>query len=525
VFKGDAIEDLGVLRISAVDPAAGSYEDVSSTGRISPLELFHPDGIVERVCVIGDNCPTRLLPEFHHVAGDRADLIILAPSEKEFRTKGWLQNATLAVNGKLAPDGVVYVISPSLWRSTIERLLRNRGFQIETYIGHFPNWESSRYLLPLTEIPARYAFGNLFPTRSWKRQLSRTVLRMPGGGKFLANVLPCVSLVGRRPGERPLFHWLRQFDGDLEPLRSVIVSTSWRGRRGSVVLHPFAGSKSTPSVVMKMGWEADGDFNPANALATLERLRPQATSAGALVPETLSVNQMGRRRVVVQSAAGGQSVAAILFSNPTCLFQIVKQLAAWLERWNLSTRFMRCLDRDLVDQELLAPAATLAPLIERGGEYRSWLAARSAMIGAPVPLVAAHGDLTMWNILLDNRGSLSIVDWEAARESSFPLVDFFYAMTDTVVVARGYDRTKALKECFTPGGLCGREVRNLLLQVTRALEIPQSFTDLCLHACFLRHAVNEQRMSEASEGQPFLKAVQWLALNRRAVQESMSCSG
>ena len=147
------------------------------------------------------------------------------------------------------------------------------------------------------------------------------------------------------------------------------------------------------------------------------------------------------------------------------------------------------------------------------------------MIDAAVPLVAAHGDLTMWNILLDNRGPLSVVDWEAARESSFPLVDFFYAMTDTVVVARGYDRTKALKECFAPGGLYGGEVRNLLLKVTRALEIPQSFTDLCLHACLLRHAVNEQRMSEASEAQPFLKAVQWLALNRRAVQQSMSCSG
>src|SRR6516225_1315380 len=98
VFKGDAIEDPGVLRISAVDPAAGSYEDVFSMGRISPLELFHPDGIVERVCVIGDNCPTRLLPEFHRVAGDRADLIILAPSETELRTERWLQNAMLAVN-------------------------------------------------------------------------------------------------------------------------------------------------------------------------------------------------------------------------------------------------------------------------------------------------------------------------------------------------------------------------------------------------------------------------------------------
>ena len=525
MFTGDAIEHLGLCLDISVNPVAGSYEDVSSTRCISPLELFHPDGIVERVCVIGDNCPTRLLPEFHNVAGDRAALIILAPSEKELRTKGWLQNATLAVNGKLAPDGVVYVISPSPWRWTIERLLRNGGFRNETYIGHFPNWESSRYLVPLSAIPARYAFWNLFPTRWWKRHLSRTVLRIPGGGKFLANVLPCVSLVARRPGDRPLFHWLRQFDDDMEQFRSVIVSTSWRGRRGSVVLHPFAGSKSTPSVVMKMGWEADGDFNPANELATLERLRPHAVSAGALVPETLFVNQIRKRQIVVQSALSGQSVAAILFSNPTRLFQIMKLVTAWLERWNVSTRLMRLLDPDLIDQELLTPAATLAPLIERGAEYRSWLAERSAMIKTAVPLVAAHGDLTMWNILLDKPGSLRVVDWEAARDSSFPLVDFFYAMTDAVVVARGYDRTRALKECFTPGGLYVREITNLLLRVTRAVEIPEGFIELCLHACFLGHAVNERRMSEPGDAQPFLKTVQWLASNRRAVKESMNCSG
>jgi hypothetical protein len=525
VFTGDAIEHLGVHPNISVNPGAVRYEDVSSTRRISPLELFHPDGIVDRVCVIGDNCPSRLLSDSHKVVGDRADLIILAPSEKELRTGGWLQNATLTVNGKLAGDGVVYVISPSPWRWTIERLLRNGGFRNETYIGHFPNWESSRYLVPLSAIPARYAFWNLFPTRWWKRQLSRTVLRVPRGGKFLANVLPCVSLVARRPGDRPLFHWLRQFDDDLEPFRSVIVSTSWRGRRGSLVLHPFAGSESIPSVVMKMGWEADGDFNPANGLATLERLRPHAVSAGALVPETLFLNQIGKRQLVVQSALSGQSVAVLLFSKPTRLFQIMNLVAAWLERWNVSTRFMRFLDRDLVYRELLAPAATLAPLIEGGAEYRSWLAERSAMIDVAVPLVAAHGDLTMWNILLDKPRSLSVVDWEAARESSFPLVDFFYAMTDAVVVARGFERTKALKECFTPGGLYAREITNLLLRVTRALEIPESFIELCLHACFLGHAVNEQEMSEPSDAQPFLKTVQWLASNRRAVRESMSCSG
>jgi len=505
--------------------AAITDRQISSATRISPLELLHPDGIVKRVRVIGDGCPRRLLPSFEMSVDERADLIILAPTEGEFRTRGWLRNVMLALNAKLAPDGLVYVMSPPPWRRTIERLLRSSGFRIDTHIGHFPNWESSRYLLPLNAISARYAFSNLFPTRWWKRQLTSGTLRIPGGGKFLANLLPYVSLVARRPGDRPLFHWLRQYDDDMEEVGSVIVSTSWRRRRGSIILHPLSGSKSIPSIVMKMGWKADGDFNPAIELTTLERLRPQAMCAGALVPETLFVNEIGKRPVVVQSAASGQSVAAILFSKPKHLFQVMKQVTAWLERWNLSTRFMRCLDSNFVDQELLTPAATLAPVIENGGEYRSWLAERCAMIDATVPLVAAHGDLTMWNILLDTSGSLSVVDWEAARENSFPLVDFFYAMTDAVVMARSYGRGKALRECFMPSGVYEREVKNLLIQVVRTVEIPRGFSDLCLHACFLRHAVNERQMSEPGEGQPFLKTVQWLASNRRAMQESLSCSG
>jgi hypothetical protein len=482
--------------------------------RIALLELFHPAGIVERANVFGENCPLRLLPEPDCMVRDRADLIVLAPRASECRAPGWLQMTIQTVDRQLAPEGIVYVLAPRRWRWAIERLLRNHGLQIETHIAHFPNWESSRYLVPLNGILAQYAFSKLMPIRLWRRHFGLVAIRLPFGEKLLSGMWPWTAFIARRPSDRSLFDWSFSLDSDVRRPRNAILSSSWRGQNSSVVLHRFSGLSPHPSAVIKIAWTIESDPDRVDEVETLARIGPSARAAGADVPETLWEEKIGGRQMFLQSPISGQSVAVLLASSPNRMIEIIERVTIWLERWNLATKVVRPLDRDLIDHGVLGPVAYLAPLLQHGVEYRDRLAEQCAGINVPVPLVAAHNDLTMWNLLLDERGNLGVVDWEAAREESFPLVDFFYAMVDAIVMAKGLARIDAFKACFAPRGAYGQIVRKFLMRSRRTLEIPKGFAELCLHACFLHHAMNEQRMREPSDPQPFLELIQWLALNQ-----------
>ncbi len=136
-------------------------------------------------------------------------------------------------------------------------------------------------------------------------------------------------------------------------------------------------------------------------------------------------------------------------------------------------------------------------------------------VKVPVPLVAAHNDLTMWNVLMDKQGQLGVVDWEAGREHSFVLIDFFYAMTDAVAIAHRYaNRQEAVEACFAPSGMYTSVVARLQQRLQRTLEVSPCVADLSFHACWLHHAANEHLSSQPGSLHPFLETVQWLALHR-----------
>jgi hypothetical protein len=90
-------------------------------------------------------------------------------------------------------------------------------------------------------------------------------------------------------------------------------------------------------------------------------------------------------------------------------------VAEWLEAWNRATVRTESLGADELEREVLAPLRLLAPLLADGGAYAARVRSLCARVeGRPLPRVAAHGDLTLHNLLLDG-ATLGVVDWEAAR--------------------------------------------------------------------------------------------------------------
>ena len=489
-------------------------------GYISPLELFHPNGIAKRSIVLGHNCPRALQPYSAHVPPEPADLAILAPTRAEYQTSGWLEDGVRTVAQQLASDGIVYAFVPCSLRLKLAGLLRQQGLALGPWVAHLPNWGMSRHLVPLKLIPAGYTFAKLLPTRPRRRQLLMLALRLPCSSGLLASVLPSVALVARRPDARALFTWLFQLDDKRCHLGNAVISARWRAHTGTAVLHRFANREAFPSAIAKLSLTATPAVDSGSEVEVIRRLGPSARLAGARVPHPLVIGQLDSHPVLLQTALSGQSAASLLIAQPKRLLALVECVVRWLEDWNHRTMIIRPLERARLCQAVLSPATLLAPLLEQGKAYCEWLSMRCATAeGVSIPFVAAHGDLTMSNVLIDGQGHLGVIDWETGHSEGLPLTDFFYAVADAAAATKGYqERPKAFMTCFAPGGSLMDAVRDLQMHARRSLSLSADLADLCFHACWLRHAAHEYR-SDTSDRKRFLNIVQILALHRSSTYQ------
>ena len=477
---------------------------------MSPLELLHPDGVAEHARVLGGGCPERLAPARPAARGEDLDLIVVAPAAAEL-TGGWLERAAQSVARTLDPDGVAYCLIPRTRRLQARRTLFRHGLTVEASLAHLPDWDTSRYLIPLASGPASYALSSLIPVRSWRRRIALAALASSGGPSLVTHGISAAGLVVRRPGARPLFEWLFELD-DTEPCGPAIVTAGAQGG-DSFVLHRFSVNGRRPTAVAKVRASANPAQAPAAEAEILKRVGTGARVAGADTPEPLVVVPGNSRSLLLETPVGGRSAAVILGEAPHRLAEVHERLAKWLERWNCSTAVVRPLDEARLAEELIAPAQLLAPLVPDGEEYLSWLKARSADLSViTIPLVATHNDLTMSNVFIADSGALGIVDWEAGRDDGFPLVDFVYAAADAAAALERYcNRPQACVECFSDAGRHASSVRLLNARLAQALELEPALAKLCFHACWLHHAANEHRSSGDGDSRPFLEILRWVA--------------
>jgi hypothetical protein len=117
----------------------------------------------------------------------------------------------------------------------------------------------------------------------------------------------------------------------------------------------------------------------------------------------------------------------------------------------------------------------------------------------------------MWNVLLDRKGTVGVIDWAEARDAGLPLTDFFYAVVDAAAACEGYaDRLGALRGCFEGGGARADAAMALRERLRLSLGLSVQAVELSFHSCWLRHAANELRASPSAD-RPFLEIVRWLA--------------
>jgi hypothetical protein len=263
------------------------------------------------------------------------------------------------------------------------------------------------------------------------------------------------------------------------------------------VLFCFADGDDAPWGVAKLGPDSPHEAH------WLERLGRDARAAGACVPRLLATGAAADRPVLVASAVGGRPAARALMAAPECFAAVAGRVADWLERWSAVTARPTMLPADRLERDLLH--------YELPESYRGWLADRCAALAATaIPLVAAHHDLTMWNLRLGESGALGVLDWAEAQGDALPLTDLFYAVADAAAACDGYrDRVAAVRSCFEPSGARAATVAPLGERLRASLELSPAAAELCFHACWLRHAGNERDANAARR--PFGEIVRWLA--------------
>ena len=490
--------------------------------KFSALELLHPDGSVSTSWVVGNKCPEGLLPQAPIEPVARVDLFILAPSAEECSSAGWLERVVESLSQRLSDDGLGYVLAPFRWRHKIISLLRRAGLEIGPSFWHFPDWASSHYLVPLQRGPAQFAVESIIPAPSWKRTLARQMLRHSGTRRFLSIFWHSAGISVRRPGARTLFHWLFQRTRTEFSSETAIVRRSWRAPRGANLLYCFTDGGLRPSALTKITFVENFSAYPDQEADALENLGPGARSAGAQIPRVLRQEQNGPYSCLSLSFLPGQPASDLLDTNPDLLAPILTKIVHWLEQWYLGTGVIRRLEKEQLEQALLAPLELLAAHLQNAEEYRDWLVDRiRSTLGTPMPFAAAHNDLTMANILLDEQERLGVVDWETALARSWPLVDFYYTVTDAVRIAQKRNSwPEAFEACYQPGGLYTPQVAGWEEQLRLATELPPALAEICFHACWLHHASNEHRVSQPGAPRPFLQIVQWLALHYEKASEN-----
>ncbi len=207
------------------------------------------------------------------------------------------------------------------------------------------------------------------------------------------------------------------------------------------------------------------------------------------------------------------------WSAPDRFAEIAAAICSWQERWNRATATPASVSRSRLEQELMGPAAELAGSIPDEAAYRGWLAARcSSLAGGGIPAVARHNDLTMRNVVVDDRGSVGVLDWaeaEADRASAHGLhlrgrrrgrrlrrLPTPARRAAQLLPERGIARAGGGAAPGAPARVAAALARRPRARLSRLLAAPRAATN---------------RGAASGGERPFLEIVRWQA--RRAVEE------
>jgi Phosphotransferase enzyme family len=400
--------------------------------QLAPIELVHPDGAPRGTAVIGDEVPQWLIPADARGDGD-ADVVLVSHEHAR---------AEAQVLERLSDDGIVIALGA---RPRVAAALAERGIAHAEPLSAQRRGHSVAISVGGSSSRLQRMAWSLHPASSWA---GATVLR--------------------RDARAPLAGWLPGSEA------LVQVRTSWRGS-GESALVSRADAEGRPTVYAKVGLgEATADIG-TREVSALTALRDAAQAAGARVPEAIGLVQVCGRPAALLSAVEGEPAAK---ASRTVIDATREEAVAWLMRFTRRTQ-VEAPAHTVIEGTVLHPATVVVERLDGGTAYLEHLRRLATAVGdGAIGLSAAHGDLTLWNVLAGKPPG--ILDWAGASKRALPLVDLPYLLVDASYWrSRRRNRVGAFRRCFPDN------------RMTVATDVPEPVLELAFHACWLGHAANE----------------------------------
>ncbi len=475
-----------------------------------PVGLLHSRGSTPRVARRGTACGNWLRIPAGHVNPADVDLLVVCPTrpERDVATAG-------ARTARLDPKGLLLIEGSSQWpgsRSSHVHIAIGEPTQSLTTI-FVSSGPVNGYFLPRRPRLVRFVLGALMNGLLWARRVASGAIGTPAVGRLAVRLFGRVGQITRTSTAPPLLSWLDQGHA---PPEELVIRTKSKATGAAAIIHCFRCGSAIPHGVAKVPRGASHTAALMSESRALHILGPSARPAGVRVPTSALRMRPDVAPWLWLEHMAGRRESDALRSSRREPHTVMALLTDWLKSWNRATRTTRILTRDWLDTEVLAGARMLAPLVPASSDYLARLERIGAsVVGSQIPLVAAHNDLTMQNVLWDLQAGTAVLDWEAARPDGLPMVDFTYAVVDAFHAADPRaSRAAALVACFREG-VHASWVTTLAMRLEQSLQLEPAFSVLCFHACWIHHAV-----SEASKGGK-LKTLAFVEIVRRLAREPL----
>jgi aminoglycoside phosphotransferase (APT) family kinase protein len=129
-----------------------------------------------------------------------------------------------------------------------------------------------------------------------------------------------------------------------------------------------------------------------------------------------------------------------------------------------------------------------------------------------VTSVIEHRDFGPWNILIDDSGTLTVLDWESSRVHGLPLLDLIYFITymaffvDGAMVSRRF--AESYRATLDPRSSTGAMRAELMEQYRQRFGISPEMEWALRSLCWIEHADSEfQHFTADAGGRPPVEAL------------------
>ena len=341
------------------------------------------------------------------------------------------------VSGLLAPEGAVWWEVDRRRRGhrlrTPQRLagdLTRAGLHVVAAYGLRPAPERCELYVPLDRSRAlAWYLDAVYAPVSPVQRAGAALLRVTTGlhGPAVAPFVPFHAVIASA-APPPHLTVGELVDSSLE--RTAVISHG--GSRA--ILLGFDDDHPAPRVVVKVPTQPAGDARTSHEYAAVRDVRklPDAAVAAA-VPAAIGL--LADPPGMVQAAAPGRSLSRLTALRSRSLadkshdLQMVGDWLGRLHRWHVDgdrhtwdgSRHESVVERC----EAYATRFGLEPHEQR--LFARTVERSEDLLGAPVPTVWEHGDLTVWNVFRDG-DRVHVLDWEGARPG-LPLADLLRFVT------------------------------------------------------------------------------------------------